>query len=130
MSNFILRYAAAITGAMSTLLQVLVAYGLHLSTGQVGVINAIVAAGLGLATAALVARDRLLPAILAFTQGLADLLVAFGLHLTDQQVSTVLALVAAIVTPLLAAFTHTQVDAAVDKHGQRVPRRGWFRLAA
>ncbi|MCO6011562.1 hypothetical protein NE236_42090 [Actinoallomurus purpureus] len=130
MQNFILRYAAAITGAISTFLQVLVAYGLHLSDGQVGVINAIVAAAFGLATAALVAQDRLLPAILAFAQAAFDLLIAFGLHLTDQQVSTALALLAAIATPLIAAFTHTQVHAAVNAHGQRVPKRGLFRLAA
>ncbi|MEV5707281.1 hypothetical protein [Actinoallomurus sp. NPDC052274] len=130
MKNIVLRYPAAILGIVSAVLQTLVAYGVSLSDGQVGAINAIVAAVLGVATAVLVAQDRLLPAILALGQAAATLFVAFGADLTDAQVSTALGLLAAVATPLVAAFTHTQVHAAIGAHGQRVRRRPMFRLAA
>lgn len=130
MKDFLLRYPAAILVGLSTLLQMLVAFGVDLSDGKTGAINAVAAAVFGVATAAVLAHDRLLPAILGFGQALATLFIAFGAHLTDSQVSTALALLAAVVTPLLGAFVHAQATAAVDKHGNRVPRQGLFRLAA
>jgi hypothetical protein len=130
MKNFLLRYPAAVLLGLSTLLQMLVAFGWDLSDGQTGAINAIAAAAFGVATAAVLAHDRLLPAILGFGQALATLFIAFGAHLTDAQVSTALALLAAVATPLIGAFVHTQATAALDKHGNRVPRRAMFTLAA
>ena len=130
MKNFLLRYPAAILLGLSTLLQMLVAFGMDLSDGETAAINAVAAAVFGVATAVVLAHDRLLPAILGFGQALATLFIAFGAHLTDSQVSTALALLAAVVTPLIGAFVHTQVTAQVDQHGNRVPKRGMFSLAA
>jgi hypothetical protein len=128
--TFLLRYPAAVLLGLSTLLQMLVAFGMDLSDSQTGAINAIAAAVFGVATAAVLAHDRLLPAILGFGQALATLFIAFGAHLSDAQVSTALALLAAVVTPLIGAFVHTQATAQVDAHGNRVPKRGMFSLAA
>ena len=130
MKTFLLRYPAAILLGLSTLLQMLVAFGMDLSDGKTGAINAVAAAVFGVATAAVLAHDRLLPAILGFGQAVATLFIAFGAHLTDQQVSTALALLAAVVTPLIGAFVHSQATAAVDAHGNEVPKRSLFRLAA
>lgn len=130
MKNFLERYPAVILGIVSALLQALVAYGVHLSDGQTASINAIVAAVLGVAVAVVVAKDRLLPAILALGQAAFTLFIAFGANLSDAQVNTALGLLAVVATPLVAAFTHTQVVAAVDAHGNRVPKRSLFRLAA
>jgi hypothetical protein len=130
MKMFLLRYPAAVLLGLSTLLQMLVAFGMDLSDGKTGAINAVAAAVFGVATAVVLAHDRLLPAILGFGQALATLFIAFGAHLTDSQVSTALALLAAVVTPLIGAFVHTQATAQVDAHGNRVPKRGMFSLAA
>lgn len=130
MKNFLLRYPAAILLGLSTLLQMLVAFGLDLSDTEVGAVNAVAAAVFGVATAVVLAQDRLLPAILGLGQAVATLFIAFGAHLTDSQVSTALALLAAVVTPLIGAFVHSQATAQVDAHGNRVPKRSLFRLAA
>jgi hypothetical protein len=130
MKDFLLRYPAAVLLGLSTLLQMLVAFGLDLSDGETAAINAIAAAVFGVATAIVLAHDRLLPAILGFGQALATLIIAFGGQLTDAQVKTALDLLAAIATPLILGFVHKQATAAVDVHGNRVPRKGMFRLAA
>jgi hypothetical protein len=126
MKDFFDRYPAVILGIVSALLQMLTAYGLPLSADQTTWINAAVAAVLGLAMAAAVAHDRLLPAILGLGQAGFGLAIAFGAHVSQDQVATAMAVLAAVV----AAFTHTQVTAAVNAHGQRVPKKPMFRLAA
>lgn len=126
MKMFLLRYPALILGVLSTLLQMLLAYGVPLTEGQAAAINAIAAAAFGVATAVALAHDRLLPAVLGLGQAGFALFIAFGAHITDKEVTTGLALLAAVV----GGFVHTQVVAAVDQHGQRVPRRGLFSLAA
>lgn len=130
MKTFLLRYPAAVLLGLSSLLQMLMAFGVDLTDGETGAINAVAAGVFGLLTAAVLAHDRLLPAILGLGQAGATLIVAFGGQLTDAQVHTALDLLAAIATPLLAAFVHAQATAALDKHGNRVPRQGMFRLAA
>jgi hypothetical protein len=122
MTNFLLRYPAVVLGVISAFLQTLVAYGIDLTGGQTGAINAIAAAVFGVATAAVLAHDRLLPAILGLGQAAFTLFIAFGAHLSDAQVSTALGLLAAVATPLVMLFTHTQVTAAVSKNGSRVAR--------
>ena len=126
MKNFFERYPAVILGIVSALLQMLTAYGLDLSKDETTWINAAVAAVLGLAMAIAVAHDRLRPAILGLGQAGFGLAIAFGAHVSQDQVATAMAVIAA----LAAAFTHTQVVAAIDKHGNRVPKRGMFSLAA
>jgi hypothetical protein len=130
MKTFLLRYPAAVLLGLSTLLQMLVAFGIDLSDKETAAINAIAAAVFGVATAAVLAHDRLLPAILSFGQALAALIIAFGGQLTDAQVKTALELLAAIATPLILGFVHKQATARIDKFGNRVEPRRIFRLAA
>lgn len=114
------REPAVILGILAALLEMLVAYGVHLSSGQTAAINAVAAAAVGLATAAVVARDRLLPAILGAGQAGFGLLLAFGVHLSAHQVGTAMAVIAAVA----AAFVRTQVTARITADGSRVPRSG------
>lgn len=130
MKNFLLRYPAAILLGLSTLLQMLVAFGWDLSDGQTGAINAAAAAVFGVATAWVLAQDRLLAAILGLVQAGATLIVAFGGHISDAQVHTVLEFIAAVATPLIGVLVHKAATAAVDAHGNPVPKRGMFSLAA
>lgn len=119
MARFVVgRYPALLLGVLSTLLQMLIAFGVHLTDTQALTINGIISAALGVLTAALVARDRLLPAILGLGQAGIDLFIAFGWHPTDAQVNTAMAFLAALSTAV-AAFVHTQVDAPLDELGAR-----------
>ena len=122
MARFVVgRYPALLLGVLSTLVQMLVAFGVPLSDTQALTVNGIVTAALGLLTAALVARDRLLPAILALGQAGFDLFIGFGWHMTDAQVSTAMAFLAALSTAV-AAFVHAFVDAPLDANGVRRPK--------
>lgn len=112
------RDPAVILGFVSAFLQMLIAYGVHLSDGQTAAINAIAAAVLGLLTAVIVARDRLIPAILGIGQAGFTLALVFGANLSQRQVATTMA-VAAVA---LALFARTQVTAPVAADGSRVPR--------
>ena len=72
-------------------------------------------------TAAFVARDRRLPAILGFGQAGIDLFIAFGWHLTDAQENAAMAFLAALSTAI-AVVIHTQVDVPLDATGVRRPK--------
>lgn len=119
------RYPAAILGIISAVLQLLVAYGMDLSSTEIGAINAAVAAVLGVATALLIARERLLPAILGLGQAAVNVLIAFGVISAHQAPAWM-----AILAAAAAAFAHTQVHASIDAAGRRVRRQSIFRLAA
>lgn len=77
--------------------------------------NAAAVAVAGLISAALVARDKLAPAILGLAQALVQLLSVWGLGLTAEQATGVLGFVALAV----GMYLRTQVDAPVDVNGQR-----------
>lgn len=120
------RDPAVILGIVSALLQMVMAYGVHLTDAQTAAINAIAAAALGLATAAVVARDRLVPAILGLGQAGFTLALTFGADLSQQQVATTMAFAAVA----LALFTRTQVVAPVAADGSRVPKQSLYGRAA
>jgi nicotinamide riboside transporter PnuC len=126
MVRFLQRYPALILGIISALIQMLVAYGVHWSDGQTAAVNAACAAVFGVLTAVFLARDQILPAILGLGQAAFTLAIVFGADISQNQVATGMAFVAAVA----AAFTHTQVTAARASDGSRVPRESLFDLAA
>jgi hypothetical protein len=78
----------------------------------------------GLITAALVAREKLAPAILGFAQALMQILAVFGFSLTAEQTTGVMGFLALAV----GMYLRTQVWAKVDAAGQ--PREPAPALAA
>lgn len=76
--------------------------------------NGAAAAVAGLITAALVAREKLAPAILGFAQAVLQMLVVFGFGLSAEQTTGVLGFVALLV----GTYLRTQVYAKVDANGQ------------
>lgn len=122
MVRFLQRYPAVILGVISALLQMLVAYGVHWSDNQTAAINAACAAVFGVLTACFLARDQLLPAVLGLGQAAFTLAITFGADLSQTQVTTAMAFVAAVA----AAFTHTQVTAVRAHDGTYVPRQSLF----
>jgi hypothetical protein len=120
------REPAVILALVSAAIQLLVTFGLPLSTDETASINAVAAAALGLLTAAFVARDQLVPAILGFTQAALTLGLAFGLHMSQANIGVIMAFSAAAV----ALFIRTQVTAMVALDGSTVPRQSLYARAA
>ncbi|MFD6094706.1 hypothetical protein ACFVWN_01285 [Nocardiopsis flavescens] len=81
-------------------------------------IIAFAAAGFGLADAAIVVRDKLVPAIMGFAEAGLALVLAFGVDLSADQLAAVMFLVATVTS----FVTRTQVTAPVDAEGNRVTR--------
>lgn len=67
----------------------------------------------GLITAALVARDRLAPAIMGFVQTVLQLLAVFGFGLSAEQTTGLMGFVALVV----GMWLRTQVFAKIDANG-------------
>jgi hypothetical protein len=84
------------------------AFGLDLTVDQQSAVNAIAAAIVGLAVAAMV-HDGIGAAAMGFIQAAVALAVGFGLHWSPGQQSVVMAFAAALV----AMWTRTQVVAPV-----------------
>jgi uncharacterized protein (DUF697 family) len=120
------REPALILGVVSAILQMLVAFGLDLSDGQTAAINAASAAVLAVITAALTARDQLVPVLVGLAQAAITLGLAFGLDWTQEQVAMVMATIAA----LAALVVRPQVTAVVAHDGSAVPRETAFRAPA
>lgn len=121
------REPAVVLAFLSALIQILDTFFVHWTTDQTAAVNAAVAVVLGVVTAALTARDQLLPLLTGLAQALITLALAFGLDWSQGQVAVVMASVAAFV----ALFgVRPQVTAVVAHDGSRVPRQGLFRLAA
>lgn len=112
------RDPAAILGFIAVVVQVLVAFNVGLSDEQQGLINAAATALMGLAVAFVVARDQIIPAVSGAAVAVLQLAVAFGAHLTQEQIGSV----AAGLTTLLALYLRTQVTAPVAPDGSTVPR--------
>lgn len=112
------REPALILGLVSAIVQMLVAFGLDLSDGQTAAINAVAAAVLAVVTAALTARDQLVPVLIGLAQAAITLGLAFGLDWTQEQVAMVMATIAA----LAAIVVRPQVTAVVAHDGSPVPR--------
>jgi hypothetical protein len=113
------REPAFILGLASAVLQMLIGFGIGLTTGEAAAINAIVAAALGVATSVYLARDQLVPALVGLSQAAITLGLAFGLGWSAGQVTMVMAVVAAA-----AAFfgVRPNVVASIDAYGRLVPR--------
>lgn len=113
------RDPATILAFVSAGVQMLVAFGLDWSKEQTVAVNAAAAAVLGVVTAFVVARDEVLPAVVGLTQAGLTLGLAFGLDWTADQVTMVMAFVAAGV----AVFgVRPQVTAPIAPDGSRVPK--------
>jgi hypothetical protein len=88
------REPAVIMAFIASAIAVFSSFVLPLSDTQQGVLNAVDVALFGLITAALVAREKLLPAIMGFVKALIAVGIAFGLHWSPEQQGIVLTLVA------------------------------------
>lgn len=103
------REPALLLALFAAAVQVVSAFLFALTDEQQAVLNGAAVAAAGLITAAMVVRDQLAPAILGFVQALLALGLGFGLELTPEQQSVLMAFAAAVV----AAFVRTQVTAPV-----------------
>lgn len=121
------RDPATILAFVSAGIQMLVAFGLSWSDTQTTAVNAGAAALLGLITACFVARDQILPAITGFAQAALTVGLAFGLDWSADQVTMVMAFVAAGVG-LFGVRPH--VTAVVADDWSRVPREVPYRRVA
>ncbi|MFJ9771252.1 hypothetical protein ACIRVF_08405 [Kitasatospora sp. NPDC101157] len=92
----------------AVLVKIVAAFGLHFSGDQQALVNAVVAAGVGLAVAVMT-RDGVSAAAMGAVQAVLALAVGLGLHWSAEQQATVMSLVAAAV----GMWTRTQVTAPV-----------------
>lgn len=112
------RDPAAFLAIIAVAVQAVVAWGVDLSEQQQAAINAAATLVMGLVIALVVARDQIIPAAAGALGAVLQLLVAFGAHLSQNQVATA----GALLTAVLAAWLRTQVVAPIDATGNRVPR--------
>jgi nicotinamide riboside transporter PnuC len=108
------REPAVILATVSALIQFLSLFIVELTTDQQAVLNAVVAALIGVITAATVARDKLLPAVVGLGQAILALAVGFGADWSAEQQTALMALVATAA----GMFIRTQVAAPVNEVGQ------------
>jgi hypothetical protein len=95
------RNPAYWAGAAALVLQMLVAFGLPLSTTQQGLVNAFLVALAAVVTALAVKADNMVPIFVGAVQALVALAVGFGLPFTDVQATMVVAVVNMILTGIL-----------------------------
>lgn len=107
------REPAVILATASALIQFLSLFVVELTTDQQAVLNAVTAAVIGVVTAAAVARDRLLPAIVGLGQSIIALAVGFGADWSAEQQTALMALVAAAA----GMWLRTQVAAPIAATG-------------
>lgn len=105
------RDPVLIMGFISAAIAVLSSLVLHLSDEQQGVLNAVVVAAFGFAAAAMLARDKAVPALVGLFKAVIAVAIAFGLHMTPEAQGLVLTLVAAGA----ALLVRPQVTAAVPE---------------
>lgn len=110
------RDPAMLFQAIAILLSLLATFGLPLTPEWQGVVNGLIMTGWGVATAIVVAKDKIVPAVTAFAQVVFLLVAGLGYHLADTQQFMVLTLIGL----LFAFFTRTQVVAPINANGQRV----------
>ena len=102
------REPALWLGLAAVILKVLSAFVWHVSVDNQALINAALAAAVGILVA-LSVHDGISAAVLGFAQATIALAVGFGLHLSsDNQ-----ALLMSLVTAVVAMWTRTQVTAKV-----------------
>lgn len=103
------REPALILGFVAAGLKLLTAFGLDVSADQQALINAVLAAAVGVWLAVVAKNGAWAAAIMQLAQGVMALFVGFGLDWSADKQGLVMAAVAA----LLALFERTQVTAPV-----------------
>ncbi|MDR3079906.1 MAG: hypothetical protein LBV60_03090 [Streptomyces sp.] len=103
------REPALILGFAAAALKLLTAFGLEVSATQQTLINAVLAAGVGVWLAIVAHNGAWAAALIQLAQTVVALFVGFGLDWTAERQGYVMATVAA----LLALFERTQVTAPV-----------------
>ncbi len=109
MKNIFLRDPSVIIAVLASVAQVLVVFNLGLTPETSALVIAAITAAGGIVTAVSVSKDKLLAAITGFAQSLFALLLGFGVELSADQVSALMA----VVTVVAGAFLRTQVEAKV-----------------
>lgn len=100
---------ALLLGLVAVLIQTVSVFLHVLTDEQQGVLNGVVVAVVGLATAWKVDTGKLAPAILGLAQATLAVYLGFGGHLAAEQQAVLMALV----TTVVAMFVRTQVTAPV-----------------
>lgn len=96
---------SAMVAIVASLVQVLLVFSVPgITDVTAGAIIATVTALSGLVTAYLVNRNRLIPAITGFVQSLIALAVGFGLTLSEEQISAMMALVTVVAGLVVRSF--------------------------
>lgn len=95
---------------VAIILKLVAAYGIDVSDNQQAVINAVLAAAVGVASAVVLKTGAVAAAILNFAQAGLALFVAFGLNMDAHQQGLIMSGIAAI----LALVLHEQVTAPVS----------------
>lgn len=108
------RDPALLLSLAATTIRLLAGFVVHLDADQQAVLNAVVAATVGLAIAVKV-RDGQVAAILGLVSAVLSLAVGFGLQMDAEHQ----ALIMSFVGTALAAYTRTQVIAPVPLDGAR-----------
>lgn len=103
------REPAALLAFVAVVVKLVAAFGVHLTSGQQAVVNAVAAAAVGLVVAGL-AHDSLAAPLYGFAQAALALAVGFGLHWSADQQAVVLS----FVQVAIAMFLRTQVTAKVS----------------
>lgn len=110
------REPAAVTAFVAVVIKLVAAFGVNLSGDQQAVLNAVAAAGVGLAVAVM-AHDALAAPIYGLAQASLALAVGFGLHWSADRQAVVLS----FVQVAIAMFVRTQVTAKVSAACAPVP---------
>jgi len=116
------RDPAVWLGLVAVIVQALVAWGVDLTKDQQGYINAAATALMGLILAVTVSHEQVVAAAGGLLGAVLQLAVAFGAHISQDQIATA----GAVVTAVLAAWLRTQVTAPVAADGTKVPKATVF----
>lgn len=100
------REPAALLAFVAVAIKLIAAFGVNLSSDQQAVLNAVAAAGVGLAVA-FMAHNALAAPLYGFAQAALALAVGFGLHWSADRQAVVLS----FVQVAIAMFVRTQVTA-------------------
>lgn len=111
------REPAALLAFVAVAIKLIGAFGVNLSSDQQAVLNAVAAAGVGLAVAAM-AHDSLAAPLYGFAQAGLALAVGFGLHWSADQQAVVLS----FVQVAIGMFLRTQVTAKTPSAAVQAPQ--------
>ena len=102
---------------LAQVVTLLVAFGLPLTAGQVGLVDAFFVAVAAIVTAVAVKSDKLVPIVVGGIQAAIAMAVGFGVAWSDNQVTLVVGVINMILTGLLV---RPEVTAPVDITGTTV----------